>query len=73
MVLGAFIVCWLPAFIILLLDAACPVRSCRLLYGANYCFAFATLNSAANPVIYTLRSKDMRRDMRRLLCCCVFI
>ncbi|NXN16638.1 S1PR2 protein, partial [Indicator maculatus] len=70
MVLGAFIVCWLPAFIILLLDASCPVRACRILYKANYFFAFATLNSAANPIIYTLRSKDMRREFLRVLCCC---
>ncbi|KAJ7428962.1 Sphingosine 1-phosphate receptor 2 [Willisornis vidua] len=69
-VLGAFIVCWLPAFIILLMDASCPVRSCRVLQKANYFFAFATLNSAANPVIYTLRSKDMRAEFLRLLCCC---
>lgn len=69
-VLGAFIVCWLPAFVILLLDASCPVRSCRVLYGAKYFFAFATLNSAANPIIYTLRSKEMRREFRRVLCCC---
>lgn len=68
-VLGAFIVCWLPAFIILLLDASCPVRACRVLYSANYFFAFATLNSAANPVIYMLRSKDMRGEFLRVLCC----
>nr|XP_009684365.1 PREDICTED: sphingosine 1-phosphate receptor 2 [Struthio camelus australis] len=66
-VLGAFIICWLPAFIILLMDASCPVRACRILYKANYFFAFATLNSAANPVIYTLRSKDMRREFLRVL------
>ncbi|NXX42971.1 S1PR2 protein, partial [Tricholaema leucomelas] len=69
-VLGAFILCWLPAFVILLMDASCPVRSCRVLYKANYFFAFATLNSAANPIIYTLRSKDMRREFLRVLCCC---
>uniref|UniRef100_A0A8C4USC8 Sphingosine-1-phosphate receptor 2 n=1 Tax=Falco tinnunculus TaxID=100819 RepID=A0A8C4USC8_FALTI len=69
-VLGAFIICWLPAFIILLMDASCPVRACRILYKANYFFAFATLNSAANPIIYTLRSKDMRREFLRVLCCC---
>uniref|UniRef100_A0A8C3NI89 Uncharacterized protein n=1 Tax=Geospiza parvula TaxID=87175 RepID=A0A8C3NI89_GEOPR len=69
-VLGAFIVCWLPAFIILLMDASCPVRACRVLYSANYFFAFATLNSAANPVIYMLRSKDMRSEFLRVLCCC---
>ncbi|XP_010126109.1 PREDICTED: sphingosine 1-phosphate receptor 2, partial [Chlamydotis macqueenii] len=64
-VLGAFIVCWLPAFIILLMDASCPTRACRILYKANYFFAFATMNSAANPIIYTLRSKDMRREFLR--------
>ncbi|XP_009988528.1 PREDICTED: sphingosine 1-phosphate receptor 2-like, partial [Tauraco erythrolophus] len=64
-VLGAFIVCWLPAFIILLMDTSCPVRACRILYKANYFFAFATFNSAANPIIYTLRSKDMRREFLR--------
>ncbi|NXU55242.1 S1PR2 protein, partial [Turnix velox] len=68
-VLGVFILCWLPAFIILLLDASCSLRACRVLSKANYFFAFATLNSAANPIIYTLRSKDMRREFLRLLCC----
>ncbi|XP_057253157.1 LOW QUALITY PROTEIN: sphingosine 1-phosphate receptor 2-like [Pezoporus wallicus] len=68
-VLGAFVVCWLPAFVILLVDAACAAQRCRVLYKAHYFFAFATLNSAANPVIYTLRSKDMRRELLRLLCC----
>ncbi|XP_033927847.1 sphingosine 1-phosphate receptor 2 [Melopsittacus undulatus] len=69
MVLGAFIICWLPAFIILLVDASCAAQTCWVLYKAHYFFAFATLNSAANPIIYTLRSKDMRREFRRLLCC----
>lgn len=68
-VLGAFIVCWLPAFVILLMDASCAVRECWILYKANYFFAFATLNSAANPIIYTLRSKDMRREFLRVLSC----
>ncbi|NXY92244.1 S1PR2 protein, partial [Alcedo cyanopectus] len=69
-VLGAFILCWAPAFIILLLDASCPLRTCRILSKAHYFFAFAALNSGANPIIYTLRSKEMRREFRRVLCCC---
>ncbi|XP_075758639.1 sphingosine 1-phosphate receptor 2 [Pelodiscus sinensis] len=68
-VLGAFIVCWLPAFTILLLDTACPRKACPVLYRADYFFSFATLNSAINPVIYTLRSKDMRQEFLRVLCC----
>ncbi|XP_042304046.1 sphingosine 1-phosphate receptor 2 [Sceloporus undulatus] len=68
-VLGAFIICWLPAFIILMVDASCARKSCAILYKAKYFFAFATLNSAINPVIYTLRSKDMRKEFLRVLCC----
>ncbi|XP_053869200.1 sphingosine 1-phosphate receptor 2 isoform X2 [Malaclemys terrapin pileata] len=68
-VLGAFIVCWLPAFIILLLDTSCAVKACPVLCKANYFFGFAALNSAMNPVIYTLRSKDMRKEFLRVLCC----
>uniref|UniRef100_A0A8C8RW80 G-protein coupled receptors family 1 profile domain-containing protein n=1 Tax=Pelusios castaneus TaxID=367368 RepID=A0A8C8RW80_9SAUR len=68
-VLGAFIVCWSPTFVILLLDASCATKACPILYKAEYFFFFATFNSAVNPVIYTLRSKDMRKEFLRLLCC----
>ncbi|XP_068837427.1 sphingosine 1-phosphate receptor 2 [Capricornis sumatraensis] len=68
-VLGVFIFCWLPAFSILLLDYACPVRACPVLYQAHYFFAFATLNSLLNPVIYTWRSRDLRREVLRPLQC----
>lgn len=70
-VLGVFIACWLPAFCILLLDYACPVRACPVLYKAHYFFAFATLNSLLNPVIYTWRSRDLRREVLRPLRCWV--
>ncbi|KAM9393629.1 sphingosine 1-phosphate receptor 2 [Pholidichthys leucotaenia] len=68
-VLGVFIVCWLPAFTILLLDSLCSIQSYPILHKAHMFFGFATLNSALNPVIYTLRSKDMRREFLRVLCC----
>ncbi|MEE6509692.1 hypothetical protein FKM82_027390 [Ascaphus truei] len=72
-VLGVFIICWLPAFTILLLDVSCKVKSCRILYKADYFFGVATLNSAMNPIIYTLRSKDMRKEFLRVLCCWGFL
>ncbi|XP_035256649.1 sphingosine 1-phosphate receptor 2-like [Anguilla anguilla] len=68
-VLGVFIVCWLPAFTVLLLDTSCSMASCPVLSHADIFFGLATLNSALNPLIYTLRSKDMRREFLRVLCC----
>ncbi|KAM4530496.1 sphingosine 1-phosphate receptor 2 isoform 1-T2 [Odontesthes bonariensis] len=68
-VLGVFIMCWLPAFTILLLDSSCNIQLCPILSKADIFFSIATLNSALNPVIYTLRSKDMRKEFLRLLCC----
>lgn len=68
-VLGVFIMCWLPAFTILLLDSFCRIQLCPVLSNAHIFFGLATLNSALNPVIYTLRSKDMRKEFLRVLCC----
>lgn len=68
-VLGVFIVCWLPAFTILLLDTSCSMKQCPILNDAVVFFGIATLNSALNPLIYTLRSKDMRKEFLRVLCC----
>lgn len=68
-VLGVFILCWLPAFSVLLLDTYCDMASCPVLSKASVFFGVATLNSALNPLIYTLRSKDMRREFLRVLCC----
>ncbi|KAK6311715.1 hypothetical protein J4Q44_G00173790 [Coregonus suidteri] len=68
-VLGVFIVCWLPAFTVLLLDTSCRRPDCPVLSKADIFFGIATLNSALNPLIYTLRSKDMRKEFLRVLCC----
>ncbi|KAL6476979.1 hypothetical protein MHYP_G00154780 [Metynnis hypsauchen] len=67
-VLGVFIACWLPLFILLLLDFCCPAQSCQVLFKADYFLGTAMINSLLNPIIYTLTSKDMRRAILRLLC-----
>lgn len=67
-VLGVFIACWLPIFILLLLDFCCPAKSCQVLFKADYFLGIAMFNSLLNPIIYTLTSKDMRRAILRLLC-----
>lgn len=68
-VVGTFIACWLPLFLLLLLDVACEVQACNVLYKADYFLGLAMINSLLNPIIYTLTSKDMRRAIFKLLCC----
>lgn len=67
-VLGVFIACWLPLFLLLILDFCCPAHGCPVLFRADYFLGVAMLNSLLNPIIYTLTSKDMRRAIIRLLC-----
>ncbi|XP_067877395.1 sphingosine 1-phosphate receptor 5a [Heterodontus francisci] len=67
-VVGTFIACWLPLFVILLLDVSCAVGTCWIIYKADYFLGLAMINSALNPIIYTLTSRDMRRAIVRLLC-----
>ncbi|XP_072227807.1 sphingosine 1-phosphate receptor 3 [Leuresthes tenuis] len=66
-VVGVFIACWTPIFVLLLVDVAC-VQSCPILYKADWFIAVAVLNSAMNPVIYTLASREMRRAFLGLVC-----
>ncbi|XP_010114745.1 PREDICTED: D(3) dopamine receptor-like isoform X1 [Chlamydotis macqueenii] len=67
-VLGAFIVCWLPFFLIHILNAHCP--SCRVppgLYSASTWLGY--VNSALNPIIYTTFNTDFRKAFLKILCC----
>ncbi|XP_038633498.1 sphingosine 1-phosphate receptor 3-like [Scyliorhinus canicula] len=70
-VLGVFIACWSPLFIFLMLDVACSHKQCKSLYKADWCVALAVLNSALNPIIYTLSSREMRGAFLKLLCGCL--
>lgn len=69
-VLGVFVMCWAPLFFLLLLDVYCSPVKCPVLYEMDWFIALAVLNSALNPLIYTLSSREMRAAFFRLLCCC---
>ncbi|KAM8745657.1 sphingosine 1-phosphate receptor 4 [Acanthopagrus schlegelii] len=69
-IVGVFMLCWGPLFVLLLVDFFCVSRQCALLFSADFCIALAVLNSGLNPIIYALGSSDMRRAIAELLCCC---
>uniref|UniRef100_S4RYK0 Sphingosine-1-phosphate receptor 4 n=1 Tax=Petromyzon marinus TaxID=7757 RepID=S4RYK0_PETMA len=69
-VVGVFIACWSPLFALLAADVACEARRCPMLLRAtDWCLVLAVLNSGANPIVYTLASREMRRAFVRLACC----
>ncbi|KAI4828658.1 hypothetical protein KUCAC02_022737 [Chaenocephalus aceratus] len=53
-VLGVFVMCWTPLFLLLLLDVGCSPVKCPVLFQVDWFIALAVLNSALNPLIYTL-------------------
>ncbi|KAM4677686.1 sphingosine 1-phosphate receptor 5 [Discoglossus pictus] len=67
-VVGTFIGCWLPLFILLLFDVSCEVNGCPVLLKADYFLGLAMINSLLNPIIYTLTSRDIRRAILKLVC-----
>ncbi|KAG5832783.1 hypothetical protein ANANG_G00294800 [Anguilla anguilla] len=67
-ILGAFVVCWTPGLVILLLDGLhCDAH--YVLTFEKYCLVLAECNSLVNPIIYSFRDKDMRSTFKRILCC----
>ncbi|XP_031784362.1 octopamine receptor Oamb isoform X3 [Nasonia vitripennis] len=67
-IVGGFILCWLPFFTMYLVRAFCP--NCihptvfSVLFWLGYC------NSAINPCIYALFSKDFRFAFKKIICNC---
>lgn len=64
---GAFVICWTPGLVILLLDGL-NCSDCKILEYEKYCLVLAECNSLVNPIIYSRRDKDMRDTFESILC-----
>ncbi|KAJ8937479.1 hypothetical protein NQ314_011869 [Rhamnusium bicolor] len=65
-IMGVFVVCWLPFFLMYVIIPFCPVccPSRRLI---NFITWLGYINSVLNPIIYTIFNMDFRRAFRKLL------
>ncbi|CAG9815763.1 unnamed protein product [Phaedon cochleariae] len=65
-IMGVFVVCWLPFFLMYVIIPFCSVccPSSRLI---NFITWLGYVNSGLNPIIYTIFNMDFRRAFRKLL------
>jgi hypothetical protein len=65
-IMGVFVVCWLPFFLMYVILPFCP-SCCPSEKLVNFVTWLGYLNSALNPIIYTIFNLDFRRAFKKLL------
>uniref|UniRef100_A0A4W4EJ65 G-protein coupled receptors family 1 profile domain-containing protein n=1 Tax=Electrophorus electricus TaxID=8005 RepID=A0A4W4EJ65_ELEEL len=69
LILGAFVICWLPFFIQEVIVNTCS--SCSPSSEmANFLTWLGYLNSLINPLIYTIFNEDFKKAFQKLVKCC---
>lgn len=71
-IMGVFLLCWMPFFVVNLVEAFCkcvPILMFKILTWLGY------VNSCLNPIIYSIFNKEFRNAFRKILfpdsCKCV--
>lgn len=65
-IMGVFVVCWLPFFLMYVIVPFCPM-CCPSKRLTNFITWLGYINSVLNPIIYTIFNMDFRRAFRKLL------
>jgi len=68
-IMGSFIFCWLPFFVVYSLQPFNLFEVTQSLFSYLTCLGY--VNSALNPIIYTVFNIDFRKSFKRLLFECV--
>lgn len=67
-IVGGFVFCWFPFFTMYLVRAFCSECINDILFSILFWLGYC--NSAVNPMIYALFSKDFRFAFKRIICRC---
>jgi len=65
-IMGVFILCWLPFFLMYVIVPFCE-SCCPSAKFVNFITWLGYINSALNPIIYTIFNMDFRRAFKKLL------
>ncbi|XP_048518876.1 5-hydroxytryptamine receptor [Dendroctonus ponderosae] len=65
---GAFVMCWLPFFILALLMPLCGAACTISEFIMSFALWLGYFNSTLNPVIYTIFNPEFRQAFKRILC-----
>ncbi|XP_069816340.1 melanocortin receptor 4 [Dendropsophus ebraccatus] len=71
--LGVFVVCWAPFFLHLIFYISCPQNPYCVCFMSHF-NVYLTLimcNSVIDPLIYALRSQELRKTLKEMMCCYV--
>lgn len=67
-VAGAFVLCWTPGLVVLLLDGL-NCDSCNVMKLKRWLLLLAVLNSVMNPCIYSYKDEEMWTTFKNLTRC----
>ncbi|XP_053325448.1 lysophosphatidic acid receptor 3 [Spea bombifrons] len=70
-VLGAFVICWTPGMVVLLLDGL-NCTKCGVQQVKRWFLLLALMNSVINPIIYSYKDEEMWRTFKRMICCFLY-
>ncbi|XP_077123752.1 melanocortin receptor 4 [Ranitomeya variabilis] len=71
--LGVFVVCWAPFFMHLIFYISCPHNPYCVCFMShfNVYLILIMCNSVIDPLIYALRSQELRKTLKEIMCCWV--
>ncbi|XP_075067410.1 melanocortin receptor 4 [Mixophyes fleayi] len=69
--LGVFVVCWAPFFLHLIFYISCPQNPYCICFMShfNVYLILIMCNSVIDPLIYALRSQELRKTFKEMICC----
>jgi melanocortin 4 receptor len=69
--IGVFVVCWAPFFLHLIFYISCPQNPYCVCFMSHFNLYLILImcNAIIDPLIYALRSQELRKTFKEIICC----